>query len=347
VDRTGVLEGLSIRGLNQGGQFDGALITFDPLKPTQPSVVWEKQGLRRWDVWLKACLLLAAVGTVIVAVAAAFHPGITTECGPEVTRSTALLRAPVKAVFLLDASGSVSDAMWEAEQQATVAIIQAFEEVYASEKDRLHLGVAQFSTDASWEVGLSVDHDAVKAAVLRMEQDSGGTQFAKALSLCSSKLAGYSTDAGAFEVCVLVTDGEAQESPDELDGILSSDTTLMGIYVGDSAASGEKLREITSCGGQDCRFYASASNFAELSAKATDVAQAVTQGLEESKTTEYFVYHCEGEPWWTVWALLGVVPAVLWWVYLHTPRPGVPWCCQPHKHQDPIRLRSAGGPERV
>ena len=181
--------------------------------------MWVKQGLLRREWLEKALGALAALGLLIALVAVTFPPGLVAECGPVISESTRTVRTPLKTVLLLDASASISGATWGAEKRAAQGIIQAFAEVYAPATDRVHVGVAQFATDARREISITSDLAAVDRALDGMAQMSGGTEFGKALDICASQLRGYAgAGAEAFDLCVLITDGESGEDPSSLAG---------------------------------------------------------------------------------------------------------------------------------
>jgi uncharacterized protein YegL len=326
------------------GSFDGtALVLAGKAAPS----VWAKLGWWRLDYLRKTMASLAALGLLMSVVAASFHPGLVSECGPTFTERLVSVRAPLKVVFLLDASGSISDTQWEEEKNAAKAIGQAFVDVYASDADKVHIGVAQFASDAQLDLPITSDWSGVSTALGGIPQQSGGTVFGGALNICQQQLNGYTQAGdGAFDLCVLFTDGDSSEDPSTLPPLLAADTKLMGIYVGNSATSAEKLWQLTSCsGGQPsapCPFFTSAEDFERLRSNAQQLAESITTGLETEFAERLAIYQCDA-PVWTLVGLLAVLPALFWWLYLRLPQRSPRPEQTEHVHKDPARLSTVGG----
>jgi hypothetical protein len=253
---------------------------------------------------------------------------------------------------MLDGSSSISDGDFTSEKQATEAIMQAFAEVYKSEPDRLHVGVLQFSSHGKFQIEqpLTNKQGEVSASIGNMNKLGGGTSFEAPLRECQRMLA-ESSKAGTqtFDLCVLVTDGASDESNQELQqmGLLSSATKLMGIYVGSTQQDSDKLRGLTSCTSpspQPCPFFESAADFELLQNRAKGLASQVTIGLT-SEVTETVITHDCNTPLWTLYALALCFPLLVWWCYLHCPRPARPAQAVKKAPQDPKRLATAGANE--
>merc|ERR1712066_297422 len=162
----------------------------------------------------------------------------------------------------------------------------------------------------------------VVASVRSMQLLGGGTYFEGPLRKCQQMLDQY-TVAGqnAFDLCILVTDGGAEESVAQLQAmrLLNSKTKLMGIYVGQNATHRAKLRALTSCTAsttQQCPYFESAADFDLLRSRAGDLAAGVTTGLTSEVTEKKITYDCK-TPIWTLGSLVLWVPLVVWWCYLH------------------------------
>jgi len=288
---------------------------------------------------------LAAIGLSVAMVAALLHPGLTTECGPQTSESTRLVRTPLRAVFLLDASSSVDSTAWESEKSATEAIIEAFKEVYQPDLNRLHIGLAQFASKLKLEQEISSDLARVITSVKSMAQLGGGTSFAGALAECQKQLTAYeAAGSETFDLCILITDGASQETKAELQNILMSSTKLMGIYVGNDVDDSKSLYDLTSCTGTtspECPFFESAADFSLLRSRARDLASRVTSDLTSEETERVITYECDA-PIWTLWGLSFWLPFLMWWCYLHCPRPSCPALMQKQARKEPVRLATAG-----
>jgi len=340
----------SIYGLPRQATFDGECIVFAPERDGTEPQLWAKLGCRRLDFIYKLLLSLAALGLLMVGVAVVFHPGLTSECGPQSSTLLKTVRTPLRAMLLLDSSGSIDNPTWAQQKDAAESIIQAFAEVYQPETDRVHLGVAQFNSDAQLEGPITNDLASIARIVRSIVKGKGGTQFSEALRMCQSQFDVHSA-AGqdSFDVCVLITDGESSEEPANLRGLLASSTEIMGIYVGDEQASRARLRSLTSCGtaaSGDCRFFASVADFTALQRSARSLAEQITTGLESEVMETVIAYDCS-TPFWTLICLPGIIPFIMWWCYMHL---HVTFCARAsHKtelaHKEPQRLRSAGSNE--
>eukprot|EP00403_Amphidinium_massartii_P034238 CAMPEP_0178456452 /NCGR_PEP_ID=MMETSP0689_2-20121128/46480_1 /TAXON_ID=160604 /ORGANISM="Amphidinium massartii, Strain CS-259" /LENGTH=706 /DNA_ID=CAMNT_0020082615 /DNA_START=30 /DNA_END=2146 /DNA_ORIENTATION=- len=306
--------------------------------------VWIKTGLWRWDFVLKVVLVLAALGLAACSTAVMVPPGLDIRC----IYNSIPRHLPLKAVFLLDGSGSISSESWTAEKQAAKQLSSAFVTAYeqAGRKDAVNLGVVQFTEKARVEVAMTNDTSVVEAGLDKMKQVPGGTNFGSALKLCTQMLSGY-TQAGpaTFDVCVLVTDGETDEDADELRKLVNVDTAVFGIYVGQRQASEDELRQISSCGAADhspsCHFFASATDFKELGKLATQIAAKVVRGSGAA-----FGKADHGDMSWLLPLLFAAVPFALWLIYLQIPARKSPPPANPDLQgaelRAPLRLRAAG-----
>jgi len=300
-------------------------------------------------------LSLAALGILLAISAAAFAPGLVKQCGPieSVRRET----VPLKSFLLLDASFSICNSIsncpsWEDEKLAAIRIVDEFTAAHGEKN--VYAGAAQFSSNNNVEASLSGDLETVKACVRAMVMISGGTRIDLALDGCRAELAGEivlkSVGPPAFKVCVLITDGVASSATaaeQARQRVLDMGGNIMGIYVGQSAASGQQLKALTSCKSSDaistCPWYATATNFAELQTKAREVAKFITSGLVREITE---VHHECYIPYWTLAGLLCPLPLILWWLYLHCgAKPQQKPLEPPHQRKDPERLRVAGANE--
>jgi len=336
-------------GLGDGANFDGNTLTWTSSAGGQVKT-WRKRGWLRLDSVYKTLVTLAGLGLLMALVAVLFHPGLTTDCGPKTTENKRLVKTPMRAVFLVDASSSVNTADFASEKSATEAIIDAFQEVYRPDVDRLHVGVLQFASNHKTERLITNDLGAVVTSVKEMTQLGGGTSFAGPLRECQKLLTEY-TAAGAqtFDLCILITDGNSDESNAQLQqmNLLASSTKLMGIYVGNNAQSSDKLHELTSCTtptSQQCPFFESAADFALLKKRAKDLAEGVTTGLTSEVTERVITYKCDA-PVWTLCGLGLCIPFLLWWSYLHCPRPRPSVPAAKKQSKDPVRLATAGANE--
>jgi len=305
---------------------------------------WAKASCWRWDILQKVLIMLAAAGLTSVLVALTVPPGLDVNCFAVGQKGQ---RWPLKAVFNLDASGSISQRGWQSEKDATEAIIDEFAHAYMSEPGAVHVGVVQFASDATLEVELTNDLPAAKQALQNIEQHAGGTVFSGALRLCQQQLSGYrAAGAQTFDVCVLITDGQTSESTADLRHIVQQDTAVFGIFVGSDATSSERLRGLSTCGAANhsssCHFFASASNFQELKQNARQVAEAVARG---SDTAGGGKHRRQPPPAWLALFLITALPFVVWWIYLllrERSRPVEPAPPLARETRDPLRLHAAG-----
>merc|ERR1712054_282915 len=78
-----------------------------------------------------------------------------------------------------------------------------------------------------------------------------------------------------------------------------------------------------------------------MGSRAGQVAANITKDTESSTTRRDFTYPCAEPPLWSLWALLLLLPAMLWWCYLHVrcrkEQPPAPFV-----HRDPDRILLAG-----
>lgn len=337
--------GGAIQGLSSKGVFDGNSITWTASRGGEAKL-WLKMGWWRLDWLYKTLMVLAVLGVTVAGSAAAFHPGLTSECGPKTSIKTRSVRTPIRAVFLIDASSSIGGSDFLSEKRATAAIIGAFEQAYQSDVKRLHVGIMQFATNHQLVQPITNDLAVVKGSLNGMTQLGGGTSFAGPLGECQKMLNQYAA-AGSqtFDLCILITDGMSDESNSELKNVLASTVHLMGIYVGSNDQHSAKLHGLSSCStpfAVQCPFFESATDFALLQSRATDLASQVTTGLTEEVTERVITYECD-TPFWTLSTLALWLPLISWWCYLHCPRwertaPAAP----KHVVKDPKRLATAG-----
>lgn len=335
----------AVQGLPRRASFDGTCIVLAPEPGGAEPEVWAKSGFWRLDILQKMLFLLAALGLMALVAAIALPPGFDIHCaaGPS------LHRLPLRAFFLLDASGSIDTQAWEAEKQAAEGIVTAFRDVYATESSQeLYFGVAQFATRPHLEIPLTGDVSDLVKRLRAIEQLPGGTRFKEALQVCLAQLAGpVGHVARSFDVCVLITDGASQDPPGSLAGLLPADTALFGIYVGSAAQAAEALRQLSTCGAADhspgCHFFAKAADFAALQQQARAVAEAVAKGSDAAGGTVVG----RQLPAWLPLLLPLVLPCVAWWLYLLLPRHR-PGSCEAvpagraREIREPLRLRAAG-----
>jgi hypothetical protein len=278
--------GLSWHRQSFEAEFDGSSIVAK--SGPREGQVWRKAGYWRLDFLTKVLLTMAVVGVEAMFTAAVLPPGVISEDSA---------RMPLKAVFLIDGSGSITPPQWQAAMQANKAFISDFSDVYGSDPGQLNFGLVQFSTDAHVELPITDDLSKVTAVLDNMVHREGSTNFDRALAQCQKLLADY-TDAGqkTFDVCVLITDGEdTSESPiNYLKSLTVNDTAVFGIFVGSSHLTpgfssnmgSHELHDLTGCGKaeglskQGCDFFASATDFEGLSEKTHEIAEDVTNGAD-------------------------------------------------------------------
>eukprot|EP00929_Paragymnodinium_shiwhaense_P097552 TRINITY_DN59204_c0_g1_i1.p1 TRINITY_DN59204_c0_g1~~TRINITY_DN59204_c0_g1_i1.p1 ORF type:complete len:647 (+),score=91.57 TRINITY_DN59204_c0_g1_i1:85-2025(+) len=348
IDTAGITmdEKGALVGLPRGASFNGVDVLFLPEREGGVQKVWSKVNGWRLDVVRKILMSLAALGCLMAVTAGAFQPGLQLECLPTESVTTVTSRIPMKVYFLLDASGSVGASAWQNELKSTVAWIDAFAKEYGPEKDKIYVGVAQFSTKAKEEVGFTNNLTIAKNQIRQIRQDSGGTNFEPPLKLCQQKLTAFSQPGPkAYEMCVLTTDGASSDKPSDLWALLSNRTHLIGIYVGSNAGDSKELQNIVCFheppSPSPCRLFVSAANFAELVSRAGQLAANITKDTESSATRRDFTYPCDPPPLWSLWALLLLLPLMLWWCYLHVR-------CRKEQppaqfvHRDPDRILLAG-----
>lgn len=269
---------------------------------------WMKAGYWRMDFVMKVVMAMAVVGLESMFAASVLPPGVV---------SAGSARLPLKAVYLVDGSGSITPPQWQAAMRANKKFIADFEDVYSSEPGKLNFGFVQFSTQAVVELPITHDLTSVTSMLDNIQQRQGDTFFDKALSLCQQLLDGY-TEAGTktFDVCVLITDGEDRSylSEYQLKGLVAKDTAVFGIFVGSDQGGGAKLHNIVGCGKaegkgkQGCDFFASATDFEGLAAKTHEIAEDVARGSD-------MVLCAERSALIETPVIIGLVlPAVLWYL---------------------------------
>mmetsp|Transcript_97627 Transcript_97627/g.188262 ORF Transcript_97627/g.188262 Transcript_97627/m.188262 type:complete len:687 (+) Transcript_97627:37-2097(+) len=346
LGQDGVLTGA---GLPQGGNFDGShlLLSAAASRAGQRGThleTWAKASCWRLDILQKVLFMLAAVGLTSMLVALTVPPGLDVHCFEAGHRGQ---RWPLKAVFNLDASGSISQTAWQSEKDATEAIIKEFAQVYGSEPGAVHIGVVQFASDAQLEVPLTNHLQAAVKALQNIKQNAGGTVFSKALSLCQQQLSGYqAAGAKTFDVCVLITDGQTSESTADLRRIVQQDTAVFGIFVGSDSTSSERLHDLSTCGAANhsssCHFFASATNFQDLRRNARQVAEAVARGSDDAGGGQR---GRQPPPAWLTLFLLTALPFIVWWIYLllsKRSRIVEPAPTSAREIREPLRLHAAG-----
>eukprot|EP00930_Biecheleria_cincta_P025987 TRINITY_DN18400_c0_g1_i1.p1 TRINITY_DN18400_c0_g1~~TRINITY_DN18400_c0_g1_i1.p1 ORF type:complete len:660 (-),score=110.80 TRINITY_DN18400_c0_g1_i1:106-2061(-) len=316
--------------------FDGSCIRLQRQQREGQQEILVKIGCWRLDFVRKVLLALVALFVIAVLLATCRQPGLSLSCGPS--------RLPLRAFFLLDASGSVTDEAWNAEKRGAVEIIESFESATAS--NTMTVGAAQFSDTASLEVSMTSDLVAAKNQIQEIEQHVGGTVFSNALRLCQQQLDQNEKDPGTtFDICVLLTDGQTSDTRGSLVGLLKKTTALFGIFVGSSKTDAERLKELTGCGAASadpaCHLFASARNFQELQTISRDVADMVVSKVGEAKPPM---------PWRLFFSFLAALPFVVWWVYLMIPKSSLGSLAtspaqQSHTAQQPLRLRTCGANE--
>jgi len=334
--------GGALEGLPSGGTFDGDAIVFERSgRSNAEPQVWAKLGWWRLGWMRRAMMLLAALGLLLSVVAAAFPPGVAFRCSPEIWHLTTL--SPLDIFFVLDSSASIQPAGWSSEKAATAGMVDGFATAYGSQASLVKAGVAQFSTDTRLEISLTQDLAKVKAVVQAMTQDSGATYMANALKTCLMELGMHGGKAA--HVCIMITDGEASDPealPDVLHQLNASSIKLMGIYVGSEASMAAKLRNMVCSDSSEkaCPWFARATNFAELRGRAADIAAEIAS---HSQGHSGDVMRTCSPPLGALLGLLLVLPALLWWLWLHfvfRPPP------RPATRRDPQRLRAAGANEQ-
>merc|ERR1712232_84073 len=142
----------------------------------------------------------------------------------------------------------------------------------------------------------------------------------------------------------LTTDGASNDDPADLWKLLANTTNLMGIYVGNSDRDAKQLQDVV-CYKEPptpspCKYFVAAANFQQLVARAREVASSIASETDRSVTHITHDFPCDA-PLEVLWALLLLLPAVLWWLYLHLRCPRKP-APAPFVHRDPDRILLAG-----
>jgi len=255
-------------------EFDGS--TLMATSGPRQGQAWRKAGYWRLDFVKKVLIAMAVMGLEGMFVASVLPPGVM---------SIEDSRLPLKAVFLLDGSGSVMPTQWTTELQANKQFVADFAKVYGSAKGRLNFGFVEFSTTATVELPITTNLDKVDETLGSMTQTGGDTNFAEALSACQTLLDGYKqVGPDSFDVCVLITDGEdrSRETDSRLKSMVEPETAVFGIFVGNDPLGQTKLNNIVGCGkaakhDKDCNFFASAADFDALLERTNEIAKDVTQ----------------------------------------------------------------------
>jgi len=307
MDSHGTLNGHS---LPFEASFDGSSIVA--RSGPRQGQAWRKAGYWRLDFVTKVVIALAVVGIQTMFVAAMLPPGVI---------SAHSARLPLKAVFLVDGSGSVTPQQWNTGRRANQQFVTDFLKVYGSDQGKLNFGFIQFSDSAFVELPLTSDLDSVARSLGSMKQRGGDTNFADALAACQTMLDGYTQVAdNSFDVCVLLTDGEdrSHQTDADLKKTVSPDTAVFGIFVGQDPLGQSKLHNLVGCGKaedqgkHDCNFFASAADFDALLDTTYNIAQDVTHSsdvalcAERSAIIEFPVFLCM------------VLPYALWYLSCFT-----------------------------
>jgi len=279
---------LGARGLLQGLGVDAK---FDGSNIVSQGGAWSKAGYWRLDFVTKVLVLLCLMGVECAFVAVSMPPGMPAM--PAMPGLGAHGRMPLKAVFVVDGSSSIEPEMWKHQQKAGEEFVRAFERNYGGHPGDLNVGVVQFASEAVVEQRVTDDMKTALEQLTTMPQLHGGTLYNEGLRACRRsldidiRLAAESS----FEVCILITDGldNSMLSTKELQSIVGVDTAVFGIFVGGGkeAVKGEPfLRQLVDCGKakhaqqSTCDFFASASDYAALSAKADEVTSAITSSVD-------------------------------------------------------------------
>jgi len=257
-------------------EFDGSAIvaTSGPYE----GQAWRKAGYWHLGLVAKGLIAMAVLGFEAMFTAAVLPPGVISE---------GHARMPLKAVYLVDGSSSITRPQWQAARLANKKFIEDFADVYdAADQGKLNIGFVQFSTDAVVEHPISSDLSSVTTMLDTMRQRGGDTRFDNALDLCQRELDSY-TEAGpnTFDICVLITDGEDRsfKAYDELKGLVRKDTAVFGIFVGSDVHGASNLHHIVGCGkaeskhNEACDFFASANDFEVLADRTREIAEDVAR----------------------------------------------------------------------
>jgi hypothetical protein len=253
-------------------EFDGSAIVA--TSGTHEGQAWRKGGYWNLAFVTKALIATAVVGIEAMVAAAVLPPGVV---------SADSARMPLKAVYLVDGSSSITPSQWKSAMLANKKFIADFTDVYNSESGKLNIGLIQYSDKAHVEHPISSDLSSVTAMLDSMPQRGGETKFDNPLELCQQQLDSY-TQAGphTFDVCVLITDGEdhSWKSYTELQGLTKKDTAVFGIFVGHDSQGGSNLHHLVGCGKAEkhheaCDFFASANDFGALAERTHEIAEDV------------------------------------------------------------------------
>jgi len=101
-------------------KFDGSSIVARPSPCHPGGQAWRKAGYWRLDFVTKVLMAIAVVGLGSVFAAVVLPPGVVSE---------ASARLPLKAVFLVDGSSSVTQQQWTTAMRANKQFISDFEDV--------------------------------------------------------------------------------------------------------------------------------------------------------------------------------------------------------------------------
>mmetsp|Transcript_16267 Transcript_16267/g.38181 ORF Transcript_16267/g.38181 Transcript_16267/m.38181 type:complete len:592 (+) Transcript_16267:62-1837(+) len=303
VLRDGELRGA---GLPFQAEFDGSSLVA--TSGPREGQAWRKAGYWRLDFVTKVLMAMAVIGLEAVFAAAVLPPGVVSE---------ASARLPLKAVFLVDGSSSITQSQWVAAMRANKQFIANFEDVYSSDQGKLNFGLVQFSSDAQVELPISHELSTVIETLDGMVLLGGDTDFYNALSRCQQQLKAYtSVGKRTFDVCVLITDGEDRsfQSESELKSLVAKDTAVFGIFVGSDDAGSRELHRIIQCGkagghgDEGCDFFARATDFDGLALRTREIAEVVARGSDIALCAERSAL-IEGP-----FLLALVVPYILWYL---------------------------------
>jgi len=227
----------------------------------------------------KVLLLLLLLGVECLFVAVGMPPGIH---GVQTGQ-----RMPLEVVLVVDGSSSITEELWLAGQKANEALLKELQSTYHSRPEDLSVGIVQFSTKAQVELPVTKDLQVVRDKLASLPQMGGNTFFDEALQKCREALDAEAPQRRSFQMCVLITDGidMSKKSSPALQGLLSPDTAIFGIYAGSNQPGIDELQSLVSCGpaqrnGQECDFFASAADYTTLASKAHDIAAQVSKGID-------------------------------------------------------------------
>lgn len=341
----------AMQGLSRPAEFDGDCIRLGK-HGREVGETWSKLSWWRVELVRKALATVAILGLTMAVVAAAFYPNLTFNCGPSYNTTVVDVRGPIEVVFLLDASGSMTDQNWTAEQEAVKAVIDALMNVYSRNPGDVHVGLTQFSSGPP-QVDVALTNELAAKVFSRLPplsalvQKSGLTDYGEALKSCAAQLGAYAgAGAGAAKLCVMTTDGvcttEATEQCADSSVlraiVTSAGAEFVGIYIGSTDQAAEDTLTAIACGSATpCPRYLS-GNLADIKSKAAAIAASLATLAQEQEERHDVVYQCDA-PTWTLSGLTLWLPLVLWWLYHRWQRKNSA-IETARKHKDPERLHA-------